>query len=369
MLSTIFHRQLSGLSGLLFVTLLFGGCARKAESRFDHEAFTNEKYRLVACFDLRDDDRLTAGLVVRAGASRVIAKATPTPVQLSSPSAAGVKSVTPTPPPAPTPEVEQHLVVLPFASSAAQGNRRLLSTWSSYNNMTVLTYVSNQSSELRGVGISPVLGSASETGRPIESRKELVYLDRSGLERTFIYRYPRTLDPGAPPELQYLPVDVIEAIAVAIPSDAKGVEIRDGQTAIPKSEFSNGVARFYPANVKAAGADYLEIRYSLEASKPAKVISELILKLLAVLLVPCVELFLLGPADNFKPRTRKIVMIIGVVIQLAILGVLIWIAASVRGELGEKTLSELPIIVVGAIVAGLVFYIKRKPADSNPKTA
>jgi hypothetical protein len=349
----LLKRNLGVFIGLLACAACMAGCKEGlTEAGFDHDSFANDRYNLVLCFDLRDDDKPSAGLAVRGNATQVTEQAL---------SLASQATQQPTPQ---QPPVIQHLVVLPFGTSGVQGNRRLLTTWASYNEFTMVTYTSSpQNLDIRGIGLSPIFGSQSDSTQPIVHRKENVYLDRSGLERTFYYRYPSASqsDSKHPSELQYLPIDVIDAIGVALPANARGLEIQNNQTAIPNNEFDNGRAKFYPATAQSAKTSFLEVRYEVEASKPQRILAEIILKLLAAFSVPLVELVLLGPVDIVHPRTRKIVILSGVILQLVIVGTLIWISLNVRGELGEKTIIELPIIVLSAVFTGLVLYIKRNP--------
>jgi type IV secretory pathway TrbD component len=98
-------------------------------------------------------------------------------------------------------------------------------------------------------------------------------------------------------------------------------------------------------------------------------VAQIFLKVIVVILVPLIELFLLGPADIFHPKIRKIVILSGALIQIIILGVLILIAWNQGGELWEQTIVELPVVLIGAVSTALVLYIKRNPKPTEVAAA
>jgi|SRR5215208_231079 len=339
---------------ILILIFFATSCANKnSERRFDSEAFKIDKYNLILCFDLRDDEITTAGLMIHG-----------TPNQ-SFPTSAGGENVENNPTPTQKP-VAQHLIVLPFETTSVQNDRDLLLTWGSYKEFTVINYLTNRKNELfRGVGVTPVFGTAPQPFPQVEDLRDNVYLLRSGLERRFIFRYHSDSDSQRfPTELRSVPRDVIDAIGIATPSTSKGIEIRNNLTAIPNYVAENGVARFYPANLETANAKYLEVRYAVEANAASKLFVEIGLKVLAANLIPLLELFFLGAAEISRPKVRKLVMWGGAAIQLIVLAGLIWIAISIRGELTEKTIIEGANIFVGAVFTALVLFIKRKPKEN-----
>lgn len=357
-------KRSDGRRTLLFtaiLTLIFieTSCVNKSpERRFDSEVFKIDKYNLILCFDLRDDEIAAAGLMIQGNPTQTLPLSAGEE-KVESGGTRGQQAVT------------QHLIVLPFETTSVQNDRDLLLTSGSYKDFTVINYLTSSRNELtRGVGISPVFGNAPNPFPQVEDLRDNVYLLRSGLERRFIYRYQSDSDVQRfPTELRSVSRDVIDAIGIATPPTSKGIEIRNNLTAIPSYVAANNVAKFYPANLEMANARYLEVRYAVEANAASKLFVEIGLKVLAANLIPLLELFFLGAAEISRPKVRKIVMWGGALIQLIVLAVLIWIAVSIRGELTEKTIIEGTNILVGAIFTALVLFIKRTPnkaVSTNP---
>lgn len=341
---------------LVQIALGFSSCGtRPDETKFDADAFSSkDRYNLVLCFDLRDDDRPIAGLSIQGNAKQAI---------LNSGSAATSGA---------SQSSLQHFVILPFESEAVQKNRQLLTMTGSYKDFTLIGYIAySDKTRTNGVGIAPVFGVQPQHPPEVEDLKESVYVLRSGLERRFIYKYrpSKTIPENWPSELQQIPLDLLDAIAVAIPSDAQGLVIRKNLSAIPQFEFDNDVAKFYPAYSDRTDAKYLEVKYAVQLSTPLKIIGDTAPKIIAAFMIPLLELALLSSEQIFKRKTRRYVLIVGTAVQVLILAILIWLAVSVKGELMEKTIVELTSILLGAVLSAFVFYIKRTPlrnASSPP---
>lgn len=302
-------------------------------SRFDYKDFYSDTYRLVLCFDLRDDAHPLAGLVIKTSSTQ-------------------------------TPE--QHIIMLPFGSTSASPNETLFTTTGTYKDFTLIHYIlSSRSGGTTGIGIVPIMDSLPEaTTYSMEDLSGTLYLIRSGLERRFIYKYP-SLEPGssAPPtEIQSIPTATLDAIAVAIPSSATRKEIRNGQTEIPARLSNNRIAAFYlPNNLQ---SKVLEIRYDVPPSTEQKLVLEYGIKAIAAILTPLLGLLFLDSKKTGK--SKFVVLAIGAIIEIIIL-VLVWrVALIVKGESELKTTYDLIVVVVGAVFSVVVLGLKAK---AEQKTA
>lgn len=153
---------------------------------------------------------------------------------------------------------------------------------------------------------------------------------------------------------------------MALPASADPRVIRSGKTEIPDRIGENKVAAFYPASNAQVGA--LEIRYVIPANFEQKLVLEYGVKAVAAILTPLLALFLLGPAEHMQPKTRKIALVAGVLVEVAIL-IAVWrVAITVRGDSALKTGLDLSVVLVGALFSGVVIWVKRKNSQYRPSS-
>jgi len=110
-----------------------------------------------------------------------------------------------------------------------------------------------------------------------------LYLHNMGQVWRFLYRYPdvnhrNTLPSGS----SNLTLRQFDAIAVAIPENAKRLEVR-GKTAIPEHIAANQFARFYPPAATAPSEPFLEIMYELPLTAKQAIVVEYGVKFLLAL--------------------------------------------------------------------------------------
>jgi hypothetical protein len=307
--------------------------SRIISSRFDTDAFDSPNYKLALCFDLRDEDHMMSGLVINSK---------------------------------PDLPKGQHIVLLPFSSVEAQHNIKLLTTWGSYNNLSVITYIaSDRIGASNGIGIIPKIPvyTLDEINSGANSH-DFVYLIRAGVERKFIYKYPTSIQEIGylAPEIQSLPFDNIDSIAVIIPPDAEFREVRPGYSEIPTNEYTNGKARFYTTSAERAGSDHIELRYAFKATSSQTFFVEMVIKFIAVIFVPLVSLIALRPEEVENPSTRKRLIWGGVILQVLIIGglvIYIWVTHQ-PGESEVKAIGDAAITVLGAILGAVALIVKVK---------
>ncbi|HEX8149816.1 MAG TPA: hypothetical protein VF591_21730 [Pyrinomonadaceae bacterium] len=283
---------------------------------------------MVLYFDLRDDRQPGAGVVINEKSAQ---------------------------------GVELRSLVLPFGSKSVKPNRALYSTSGSYEDVTAINYIlTPDSGGAKEIGIVPTFDPSPEGTYSLEELKGSLYFMRLGLERRFIYKYPdqRRSQIEWPAETQNSVVSTPEAIAVALPASADPRVIRSGKTEIPSRIWENKVAAFYPA--ARAQESALEIKYVIPPNSEQKLVLEYGVKAVAAILTPLLALFLLGSSENMQPRTRKIALVVGVLVEAAIL-IAVWrVAIIVRGDSALKTGLDLTIVLVGALFSGIVIWVKRK---------
>lgn len=332
------RRVIIGVIAVLLCTSVIGviimlSRSRIISNRFDSTLFESSGYNLTLCFDLRDENRLLSGLVVNAK---------------------------------PDLPKGQHIVLLPFASIEAQHNPKMLTTWGSYNNLTIITYVASERiGASSDIGIIPRIPFYTldqiDTG---ESLKDSVYLIRSGLERKFIYKYPTSIHDfgNLPTEIQALVVDNLDAIAVIVPPGTEFREVRPGFSEIPTNEYTNGRTRFYTASAEKAKSDHIELRYTFKATGSQTLFVELFIKLISVIFIPLISLLALRPDEVQNPEKRKHLIWGGVIVQIIIivgLVIYIWLTHE-PGESEIKAIGDAAITVFGAILGAVVLIVKVK---------
>lgn len=321
----ILSQLLLALSALAVLTSCGAG-SRPSES--DSSGFHSDKYRVILFFDLRDDKQPVAGVVINENVPQ---------------------------------GPEQRSLVLPFGSKSVRPNRALFSTSGSYEDITVINYVvTPESGGPKELGIAPIFDEPPEGTNSVEDLDGSLYFLRLGLERRFIYKYPdkRKSPPSWPAMLQSSFVRTPDAIAVALPASADPRVIRSGQTELPARIWENRIAAFYPSS--GAQVNALELRYVIPANSGQKLVLEYGIKAVAAILTPLLGLFFLGSADNMRPRTRKLALIAGGIIEVAIL-IAVWqVAFTVRGEGALKTGLDLSVVLIAAVFSGIVLWVKRK---------
>ncbi|MDQ5852984.1 MAG: hypothetical protein M3380_13135, partial [Chloroflexota bacterium] len=147
------------------LALAVAGCSlQSAIGPADSDGFKSNNYKLILGFDLRSDKNPRAFFVVNSTSN--ISK------------------------------IEKYHIILPFESRAVEMNRNIFATWGSYQGYTILSYIlSPNTIGFHSITLTPVFGKvpdanffAQDLTRDLD---EHVYFIRSGLERRFIYRYPK----------------------------------------------------------------------------------------------------------------------------------------------------------------------------------
>lgn len=308
--------------------------SRVIDNRFDPDVFDNPS-RLTLCFDLRDENRPMSGLVLNQGADT---------------------------------SRGQHIVVVPFASIEVQNNGRLLTTWGSHGTFTLLTYMaSDRTGGSNGVGFQPRLPFYTPDQINIGAgSRDFVYVIRAGLERRFIYKFPRPPQEMARLPSETLPmIDNIDSIGVAVPANVEFREVRPGFSETPSNEYTSAKARFYTASADKAKTDRIELRYAFRATDSDTLYVELLFQLVTAIFIPIVALIFLSPKEVKSQGWRQLLIWGGIILQLVIITGLvayIWFTHE-PGESEIKAFGTAAIAVIGAVLGAVVGRMKVRQAN------
>jgi len=190
------------------------------------------------------------------------------------------------------------------------------------------------------------------------------YFQIQGQFWRFLYRYP---DPNRPDMLPSnffrIPFRPFDAIAVALPEDAKRVEVR-GKSEMPEHLTENRYARFYPPRPVSLGEPFLEIEYLLPTTRWQNQVVKYFGKAIQAL-VPLLGALL---AYVYSQRTRLRITFIGMTVA-AYVGLFVWLIsfASRMGETGSDAIGEYVLLGASAIVSLITFLFKRAE-EGAPKT-
>ena len=307
---------------VLCLLFIFSCNSFKNEQHFDPRQFVLPNLDIVLGFDLRNDNFPQAALVSN------------THMQ-SKPS--------------------EKRFLLPFEVSNIINNPKVLSSSASYLTFSYFTffYPSSQLG-INEIRFIPKFSPIYNDGENISSKKSFLFLIRDGLERRFIFRYSKN-------SIKALGIDTItyfddfSAIAVALPNGSKGLEISEGKTAIPSRFAQNEDVSFYPTNP----IDSLRISYLIPATKEQLLISEYLIKLLGVLIVPLISIMFMPSNQVANRKLRKRFLILVGSIQIIIITIIIVIGLKNESSLQLKWWFDFGTILIGTIISAVVVYVKR----------
>jgi hypothetical protein len=320
--------RLLSTSVALLLVILFSACSRNAiSSNFEPSDFIQDGLSLVLAFDLRNDEKPLAGLVVnRSSINTTIS----------------------------------HSVLLTFPSFEPKSDLTLAGATGHYRNFTVVSFVPSGAG-VGAVTFVPLFSTPPPQNYDLSQLKGALYLLRSGLQRDFIYRYPDDflMESLNPANLRSFAQDQFDAIAVAVPTNSQGVEIMSGQTAVPGHLSENTVTRFYPGKPPTPDIKTLHIRYEVPANKPQKDLANSLLSFISAIFVPLSGLLLMSPGDIKRPSTRRVFIVIAGIIQVCIIG---WLGTSIwraYESLDMPFFIQVGIVCFGTFLTGVVLWVKR----------
>jgi hypothetical protein len=134
---------------------------------------------------------------------------------------------------------------------------------------------------------------------------------------------------------------------------------------IHEEPFHDGRIRFFRHSAPNGPAlPAIDISFQVPPTTNQKLLAQYALKFFGVLLVPLTSLAVLSSSSVKTPRARKLLLWIGGIVQLGILGSLLWWAVYTRSTLGLESIFDLVLVALGAAFTVVVALLK-KPGDEQ----
>jgi len=256
----------------------------------------------------------------------------------------------------------QH-IALPFLTKSCEPVHELFLTWGSYEKCTVLSalMLPGAGSE-RGFGLLPDVQLVPEGGFVVDDLLPGVYLQKSRQERYFVFVNWNDSAPGRgrPISLGSLALKEFDALAIATPPGAKGREIRNNSSAIPRPLLQTGRVRVFAGTNYPPHLERVELAYTVAPTELQKLIFKNGLKLLGVLLAPLLTLLFLPAKGMARPKWRMPLVVVLALVQLT---VIVWVAITAT-QLGSDSVIEQTIdwavVVIGTVFSAFVVFAKEK---------
>lgn len=254
---------------------------------------------------------------------------------------------------------EQHLILLPIPTTGSTaGTARLPTALGALDECcTIVSYIQSRNSV--GDFMVPLAPSFSPPPADANLLPGRLYLLRFGQDHRFIYKYP---DPDTPAlnGLANLPfAEQPEAIAVALPKAEAGNELQGGPISNVKAMYETKVSRFYAASRDAAGANFLEVRFSVPLSSNQKTLLKLLAEFFGAILVPLLALAFVDSKELRKRKWRHVVLAGGILLEIVALGWMGWLAYSSWGEDSLDSIGAVSIAIIAGLFSAVVLYVKR----------
>ena len=263
-------------------------------------------------------------------------------------------------------------IVLPFESkSAAVGPG--LTTWASYSGLSHFGFVVPTNLEAQTVEFRPRFSALPPDTWDVTNARGGLFFIRRGQKRILVLRgFDRQGSPSVPDALPKEKLTRIDAVAVVRPKNAEGVEIKEGQTEMPKAAASNDVARFFVASSPKILVPSVELSYMIPLSPTDELILETILLLMAALTPTLVAFLAIKKKDIKRPLLRKLAIVFLAVAEVSILAWLSLAAYQNRDLYTTRALIQGFVVIVGFVASALVIVVQRKTVADPlrpPKTS
>jgi hypothetical protein len=327
--------RISLLSWLSLSLVVTTSCKTNPKaSDFEPNQFDTQYYNLILCLDLSRDLIPLAGIVV---------------------------SGHPNLPPG------QHSVILPFESTEAQTNPKLFSTWGSYSRFTILNYIASERiGSTNGVGVVPRIRIYKpEELLGDELSRDPVYIVVSGQDRRFVYRYPTQGQSSRSPQINNLPQDTLEAIAVKLPDNVKQFGDKAVMSEEPKNESEKPEfkIRYYPATLEKGRVPALQLSYLLQPNANTEMFVEYSIRLVGVAFVPLLTVFFGRREEVSDPAKKRVLLYsFGVLQAIFIIGIVTYfLLFNPVTESQMKAIFDTAISLVGGVLTQVTASIMVKP--------
>lgn len=183
-----------------------------------------------------------------------------------------------------------------------------------------------------------------------------LYYGASGLRRRFVYRLP--IDSAA----TKLPVpssyrERLRLVGVNLPLSADVLEPQPGtvrtMTPFRDTLLAHSRLRVYPVRNDSQVAPAINVIYQVPASVGQTLIIEYLVKVFGLVVVPLLQVAAIARTKRSRPSARRWIIGIGLVIELAIVGALLWYSFRYDQADGLKRIVDVVLAALGA-AAGLL---------------
>jgi hypothetical protein len=306
---------------LLMSAIATGACSTSSDGSFDAPAFRRDGFDTILAFDLRQDPRPKAALLLE----KMSDQAQP-----------------------------HELVVLPFSTTSVTPVADIALASGSYFDYTVITFVPLVSSVgPQGVAFVP----SYETTAPdsFEASHGVLYFVADNQERTFAY-IPKRAEAGSLRErAEALATARIDAVAVALPGSARPLEVAESASL----HSTNGPVRFYKPVAQSGLGGRVIVRYLVPLTPTQNLVAATLAKLFPVIAAPLVAIFLLKSGEITDPTKRKRVLIVAGLVELVIIAGLVYYSFAISGAAGVQLGIDAIIVIIGTVLTAISMTLKR----------
>ena len=283
----------------------------------------------IVCFDLTNEEKISGAIFIKTGRG-----------------------------------MDNRSIMLPFKSTEVENVEEILSTNSSYNNLSLFCFKGTVGGEqdYTGVKFVPVLNEWPSNMPTEDELEDGIYFNKSGLECRFIYKYKKF--PAIIAKYTNVHLDTVNAIALKLPEKIKGLALANGSMYDPVPLLNVGNIHYFEASHQLLPK--VEISYLLPANKKQVAVFEFIMKLLAVITIPAIDFFFIKPNKRLSIKSKKVIKWSFIAIEaITLVGMVIII---MYGSISEDKISDAAIFIIGSIIAFMVTFFK-EGKDQEPAEA
>lgn len=305
----------------LIACVLALGCSRPATlGSFDRSPFENRRFNTILAFDLRGDRPRGAVLV-------------------------GLDSL---------PEGELGLIVLPFGTVSVDYLADIALATGSYPEFTVLSFARlSGSGGTQAMSFDPVY--EAQLPESFDTPGRTLYFAADNQERTFAYLLLPARQGSARARAEALATRSIDAVAVAIPADARRLEVSDSAPYVDTNE----PVRFYQPHAAPSGQQRVIVRYLVPLTSVQQIVAGFLLKLFGLITPPLIAIALLRGDEVTRPALRKAVLISAVAIESIVIAGVVYYSLTIGGQTSLQLALDGVAVTIAAVLTVLGLVLKK----------
>ncbi len=264
-----------------------------------------------------------------------------------------------------------HTVVLPFGISSPNIDPDVASTTGDFRTYCVLTYITDPSNlGVHAVGFCPDLGEPPKEYFYRESLPGDIYFLSDGLKRRFVYKVRRNIS-SYNRVLGRITTEHPNRVVVRLPPRVEVFETAPSSLAAALiTHQGEAVIRHYATAIPAASqaSQTIDLSYQVPPTQEQIERAKQFGKFFGEFLVPLLEAIFLTSAKGKDRRFRRVVILLAITVQAAILIALLWWAFHVRGVVGDDALWELGFATLSALLTFAVTRLQDRSAVEATKS-